>query len=200
MRSGSDGHTKEMSLPAGPRAARARGRAGGVGRSASAASERVSDDLRRRTSPHLRRRRLQTSLLVGAAGAMGLISLYQTGIVRHLPDPPFPGFDSDRVDAAGEAYETLKTPDAALGLASYGVSLALVGMGAGDRATSRPVIPLVAAAKLAVDAAGAAWLTAEQVSRHRALCFYCLAASAATWAALPAALPEARDAWRALRS
>lgn len=188
-----------LSPPAGPPASEVRGRSGGVGRSTSKQAERVSDDLRRRITPNLRRRRRQTALMLGAAGAMGVIVLYQTGIVRHLPDPPLPGVDSDKVDASGEAYETLKTPDAALALASYGVTLALIGMGGADRARQQPLVPLLAAAKVAGDGAGAAWLTAEQLTKHRALCFYCLAASAATWAALPAALPEAREAWRTLR-
>ena len=135
-----------------------------------------------------------------ATAAMGLVSLYQTGIVRHLPDPPLPGFDSDRVDASGQAYETLKTPDATLGVASYGATLALIGMGTADRARSQPWIPLAAAAKLAYDSAGAAWLTAEQISKHRALCFYCLLASASTWGELIHVLPEARCAWKSLRS
>jgi predicted lipoprotein len=79
------------------------------------------------------------------------------------------------------------------------VTLALIGMGGADRARQQPLIPLLAAAKVAADGAGAAWLTAEQLTKHRALCFYCLAASAATWAAIPEALPEAREAWRTLR-
>lgn len=137
--------------------------------------------------------------MLGGTGVMGVISLYQTGLLKHLPDPPVPGFDSDKVDASGEAFESLKTPDAALAIASYGATLAVIGMGDGTRAQNRPIVPLLAAAKLAVDAAGAAWLTAEQVSKHRALCFYCLVASGATWGALAAALPETRDAWRALR-
>lgn len=192
--------TAPLEPPAGPPAKRVRGSFGGVGRSSSRQAERVSDDLRRRTSPHLRRRRRQTALMLGATAAMGVVSLYQTGIVRHLPDPSMPGFDSDHVDASGEAYETFDTPDATLGIASYGTTLALIGMGAADRASSRPWIPLIAAAKLAYDSAGAAWLTAEQITKHRALCFYCLLASGATWAALGQALPEARSALRSLRS
>jgi len=70
-----------------------------------------------------------------------------------------------RVDASGEAYFYLLTPDAALALADYGVLLALIGMGAADRAQTRPMVPLLAATKLALDAAGAAHLTVEQVSR-----------------------------------
>lgn len=191
--------SQRLSPPAGPPAREARGREGGVGRSTSAHAERVSDDLRRRATPHLRRRRRQTALMLGATATMGAISLYQTGILRHLPDPPLPGLDSDRVDASGEAYQSLKTPDAALAIASYGATLALIGMGDADRARQQPIIPLIVAAKLAADGAGAAWLTAEQITKHRALCFYCLLASAATWAALPQAVPEAKEAWRTLR-
>lgn len=88
---------------AGPPAREVRG-SGGIGRSSSEAAERVSDDLRRGASVHLTRRRRQTALLLGATAAMGVISLYQTGILRRLPDPPLPGVDSDSVDASGEAY------------------------------------------------------------------------------------------------
>ena len=200
MSRGGNHSSAPLRRPAGPPAKQVRGDSGGVGRSSSEGAERVSDDLRRRASPHLRQRRRQTALMLGATAAMGVVALYQTGLVRHLPDPPLPGFDSDRVDASGEAYETLKTPDATLGIASYGATLALVGMGGAERAESRPWIPLLAAAKLGYDGAGAAWLTAEQITKHRALCFYCLLASAATWAALAQAVPEARYALRSLRS
>ncbi len=184
---------------AGPPAREARG-SGGIGRSSSKAAERVSDDLRRGSSEHLTRRRRQTALVLGATAAMEIIALYQTGILRRLPDPPIPGVDSDKVDASGEAYVFLRTPDATLSIANYGVTLALIGMGSADRWRDRPLIPLLAAAKLASDAAGGAVLTAEQVTRHRALCAYCLAAAAASVAALAQALPEARAAWRRLRS
>jgi len=183
----------------GPSARAARG-GEGIGRPTSGAAERVSDDLRRGESPHLTRRRRQTALVLGATAAMGVVSLYQTGILRTLPDPPVPGVDSDKVDASGEAYVLLRTPDANLSIANYGVTLILIGMGGADRARELPLVPLLAAAKLASDAAGAAWLTLEQLTKHRALCTYCLAAAGATVAALPQALPEARAAWAHLRS
>jgi hypothetical protein len=43
----------------------------------------------------------------------------------------------------------------------------------------------------AADCARAARPTAEHISKHRALCFYCLLGSATTWAALAQALREA---------
>jgi len=180
-------------------AAEARGRREGIGRPTSPAAERVSDDLRRGTGPVLRARRRQMALMLGASATMGVVTAYQAGLVRRLPDPPLPGVDSSKVDASGEAYFYLLTPDAALALTNYGVTLALVGMGAADRAQTRPVVPLLAATKLALDAIGAAYLTVEQISKHRAICAWCLAAAAASAAAVPAAIPEARAALRALR-
>jgi uncharacterized membrane protein len=197
--------TKTLSIsrdgaPAGPPAAEARGRSGGIGRPTSKAAERVSDDLRRGTGDVLRARRRQMGWMLGASAAMGVVTAYQSGLLRRLPDPPLPGVDSNKVDASGEAYYYGHTPDAALALASYGASMVLIGMGSADRAKERPLIPLLTAAKLASDAVGAVYLTAEQVSKHRALCAWCLAAAVASAAAVPAALPEARAAWKALRS
>jgi uncharacterized membrane protein len=107
--------------------------------------------------------------------------------------------DADAVDASPEAFWPGSTPDAALGLLQAAATMALAGMGPQDRWRTSPWIPLALAAKAAGDAAGAALLTAEQVTRHRRICSYCTVAAAATAATLPLALPEARAAWRELR-
>ena len=187
-------------MPAPPTARQARGRSGGIGRTSSAKAERVSDDLRLGRSPHLSRRRRAAGLLLGASASLGVVTLYQLGIVRHLPDPPLPWFDSDRVDASGEAFHEGSTPDAALAVANYGLTMAMIAMGTADRAREQPWIPLLAAAKVAADAVGALGLTVEQISKHRALCAWCLAAAAATLTAVPAVVPEAREALAQLRS
>jgi hypothetical protein len=184
--------------PAGPRAQDARGSSGGIGRKTSAAAEKVSNDLRRGSGGFLQRRRKAFGLSMAAAGSLGLVGLYQMGILRHLPDPPGP-FHSDKVDASGEAYSFLKTPDAAISVASYGATAALIGMGAGNRYRDQPWLPLLLAAKVAVDALGAGVLTAEQVTKHKKVCFYCLVAALATFATVPQVLPEAKAAWQALR-
>jgi len=163
------------------------------------AAERVSDALRREASPHLTGRRRVALLQTVAAGALSVVSLYQFGLVRKVPEPPLPGLGADAVDASGEAYAVGRTPDSALGIASAGVSLALAGMGGADRATSQPLIPLAMFAKSVVDAAGGAYLTAEQLTKHRKVCSWCTISALALFATVPAAWPEARDAWRALR-
>jgi uncharacterized membrane protein len=170
-----------------------------IGRTSSSAAERVSRELRTESSAALRQRRLVVALSLVAGGSMGLITLYQMGIIDHLPEPPVGTLDADRVDASGEAYELFKAPDAALGLVSYAVTLALAAAGGADRAQAQPLLPLALAAKVALDAAGAIVLTVEQGSKHRKYCSWCLLAATASLAMLPAVVPESRRAWRMLR-
>ena len=181
-----------MNRNATPQAAAVRGPEGGIGRSTSRWAEAVSDDLRRGRGPLLDRRRRVAALSLGAIGALGGVAAYQTGLVRHLPEPPLPLLDADRVDASGEAYRFLGTPDAAVGLASYAVTLALAGMGTRDRASQKPWIPLTLAAKVVLDAAGGVYLGLEQATKHRRFCSWCVAAAAASVAMVFQVLPEAR--------
>lgn len=183
--------------PAGPPAASVRPGPGGIGRSTSQAAERVSDDLRRAAGDFLEQRRWIAGLGSLAAAALGVVGLYQFGLLRRVPELPLPFLDA--VDASGEAYQAFKTPDATLGLASAGATLVLAGMGARDRAHTSPWIPLALAAKTAADAAGSGYLLAEQITKHRAVCSWCTLVALAQIATLPLALPEARAAWRAWR-
>jgi uncharacterized membrane protein len=150
--------------------------------------------LRRGSSRELRRRRQIIGLSMIASASMAVITLYQTGIIRHLPEPPLPFLDADRVDASAEAYEKLNTPDAALGLASYATTTVLASMGGDDRAETTPWVVLALAGKLALDALTAMKLTIDQPRRHKAFCFWCLVAASATFASVPLILPEARRA------
>jgi len=170
-----------------------------IGRKSSPAAERVSHELRTGSGATLRQRRLIVALSLVAGGSMGLITLYQMGIIDHLPEPPLGSLDADSVDASGEAYNLFKTPDAALGLASYAVTLALAAAGGTDRARTQPMLPVALAAKVAFDALGAIYLTVEQGSKHRKFCSWCLVASAASLTMVPAVVPETRQAWKTLR-
>jgi uncharacterized membrane protein len=125
---------------------------------------------------------------------MGLIGLYQLGIIEHIPEPPPPGMDADKVDASAEAFEKLQVGDAFLGFVSYGVTLLFVAAGGRDRWRQQRWLPVALAGKAAIDAAQAARLTVDQWTKHRAFCFWCLTAAAATFAALPLTWREARAA------
>ena len=60
----------------------------------------LSRELRTQTSLDLRRRRGIVGLSMLASASMGLIALYQTGIIKHLPEPPLPMMNADKVDAS----------------------------------------------------------------------------------------------------
>lgn len=184
--------------PSGPPAAVARPQ-GGIGRGSSHYAERVSDDLRRIDTPDLARRRAATGLTLVATAALGVVQAYQTGLLRRVPEPRLRGLDADTVDASGSAYQLFGTPDASLGIASYGASLVLFGAGPADRASTVPWLPLMAAAKAAMDAASGIFLFLEQITGHRKVCSWCTLAALANVATVPLVWPEARRAWRTLR-
>ncbi|PZR77136.1 MAG: vitamin K epoxide reductase, partial [Chthoniobacterales bacterium] len=134
-----------------------------------------------------------------AVGCMGLIALYQIGVIKHLPEPPLPGLDADEVDASTEGYSHLQMGDAFIGLGTYAMTMGLAAMGPKDRAQTRPWIPLALAAKTTADAAQAAKLTYDQFAKHKAACMWCLIAAAATFVSAALAFPEAGAAVRELR-
>jgi hypothetical protein len=100
-------------------------------------SQQLRRDLREDDSAEMRRRRAIIGLSLAGMTAMAPVSLLQTGIVRHLPDPPIDGFDSDKANLSDVAYR-LGTPDATLALASLAANLPLAAWGGRDRARRRP--------------------------------------------------------------
>jgi uncharacterized membrane protein len=185
--------------PAGPPARKVRGKQGGIGRSSSPAAEAVSDFWRRGSGPELMRRRRASGLSLLGIGALGAVAAYQTGVVKHLPDPPGP-FNSDAVDASGEAYVMGHAPDAAFGVLNAAMTLALATAGGKERVERKPWLPLLLGAKAAMDAAYALSLTAEQASRHRrTFCFFCMTAAGSSLATFTQVLPDAKAALAAVR-
>jgi hypothetical protein len=161
-------------------------------------SEMLGAALRHGSRKSLRRRRSVFGLFLAASASISVIALYQLGILRRVPEPSLPGFDSDNITGSAKAYSLLETPDAVLAMGSYAATMTLAAMGSPDRANEQPLLPIVLAAKVGFDAFVAAKFTLDEWRRHRSLCFWCLVASAATFASVPLAFPEARDAIRRL--
>jgi Vitamin K epoxide reductase family len=161
-------------------------------------AEQLSRELRLGTGEYLSQRRGIVALSLVAVGSMSLISLYQVGIIKHLPEPPLPGLDADRVDASVEAYSRLSTPDAFLGIGNYAMTAGLAAMGGQGRAQQQPWIPLLLAAKVAFDTSQAIRLFFDQKSKYHAFCSWCLLAAGSTVATVPLVIPEACAAIRHL--
>jgi uncharacterized membrane protein len=162
------------------------------------APEELSSDLRDGSSGFLKHRRFIASLSLFSAGLMGGIALYQLGILKNIPEPRWSKFNSEKVNGSAEAYSHLATPDALLGLVSYGATACLAGMGAQKRWQTHPWIPIGMAAKTLLDAALAGKLTVDEWTKYRAFCFWCLLTTAATFAVVPFAIPETTAAVRTL--
>ena len=165
-------------------------------RSSESDARQLSRELRESDDANMRRRRGVAALALVAAGAMGVIALYQLGIMKHLPEPSLRLLDADTVDASPDAYRWLDMPDSVLGFGSYAAPLALASIGGPNRAERSPWLPLALAAKVGIDAAQAGRLAVVQWTRNRAFCSYCLVAAAATFATVPLVVPEARAALR----
>jgi uncharacterized membrane protein len=148
------------------------------------------------TSIKLRRAIIGTSV-VGMA-AMVPVTALQTGIVRHLPDPPIKGFHSDAANSSLIAYR-FGAPDGSMAVASFAANIPLAAFGRADRTTTTPLVPLIAAGKAAIDLAGSAWYFNE-MRRGKKWCPYCLVGAISSLAAFVLTVPEARAAWRRLRS
>ena len=157
-------------------------------------ADALSRELRYGSGEFLARRRGVVGAGLTAMGSLGVVTLYQMGLIRHLPDPPLPGCAADTVHGAAEAYAHLAAPDAVVGLGSYAVTLALAAMGGADRPTTHPWIPLALAAKVVVDLVQAGRLTWIEVTKQHAVSLWSLLIVGATAATGPLVIPEAREA------
>lgn len=112
-------------------------------------------------------------LLIGAC-CVALLTLapvacYQLGLLKELPDPPFGIFDSERITMSKTAHP-LGIPDALLGIASFGTTLALAILSRRNRTAKR-----LLGMKLGIDASAAAFNAGRQVVEFRSLCSWCTA-------------------------
>ena len=135
--------------------------------------------------------------LVGMA-AMTAVTLLQTGIVKHLPDPPIDSFDSDKVNSSDTAY-ALGVPDGALSLASLAANIPLASFGGENRAETMPLVPIAAAAKASVEAAIAGWYFYQMPTKEKKWCGYCIVGAMTNFGIAALSLMEAKKAWKSLK-
>ena len=148
-------------------------------------------------SKDLNRRRAIIGLSLVGAAAMTAVSLFQTGVIKHLPDPPIEGFDSDKVNSSETAY-MLGVPDGTLSLASLAANIPLAAVGGENRAEEQPFVPIAAAGKAVVEAAIAGWYFYQMPAKEKAWCGYCIAGALANFGIAALSIPEAGKAIKRL--
>ena len=161
--------------------------------------QQLRRELQESSESNLNVRRAVIGLSLLGIGAMTAVTLFQTGVVKHLPDPPIDGFDSDKVNSSDTAY-ALGVPDGALSLASLAANIPLAAFGGENRAEETPLVPLAAAAKATVEAAVAGWYFYQMPTKEKAWCGYCIVGAAANFGIAALTLIEAKKAWNGLFS
>lgn len=159
----------------------------------------LSRELREGRSPDLTRRRWTIGLSIIGTAIGGVVTLYQTGIIRRLPDI-LPGgiFDAEKVDASDYAYKRLQMPDAPLMMMTYATTAALAAAGGAERAMRQPALPVALAAKAWYDFATCLKLGQEEWAENKALCSWCQVATLISAITAALSLPEAIRAGRTL--
>jgi hypothetical protein len=161
----------------------------------------LSRELREGRSPDLTRRRCTIGLSIAGAAIGGVVTLYQTGIIKRLPDI-LPGriFDAEKVDASDYAYKRMQMPDAPQMMMTYALTAALASAGGAERAARQPALPLALAAKAWYDLAICVKLGREEWADNKALCSWCQVATLISAITAALSLPEAVRAARGLLS
>lgn len=114
------------------------------------------------------RRAIVVMSLLGVASMMPTM-LLQSGIIRDLPEPPIPGFDSRAVNLSAAAFP-LGIPDGGLALLAFAANLPLATSARPPGSRRRSWLPLLAIGKSSFDAAVSAWLLYRMPTKERAWC------------------------------
>ena len=122
--------------------------------------------------------------LLSAIGLLDFvpISLYQLGVIRHLPDLPGSIFDSDYVNASKEA-QVAGLPDGPVSLMMYAANLVLIS-GAIKKKKKRNVFDYLIAGNSLGQAAGGAYYLYNMATEQKKICPYCVAGALINFASL----------------
>jgi uncharacterized membrane protein len=110
------------------------------------------------------------------------ISLYQLGIIRHMPDFPAKIFDSDYVNASKEA-QIAGLPDGPLSLLMYAANLVCAGAAIKEKKRKNAFDYLIAANAVG-QAAGGAFYLYNMATKQKKVCMYCVTGALLNFAAL----------------
>lgn len=151
--------------------------------------DEIRNTLRNEESESLNRRRKIAVLSVLGMLDFGVISLYQTGVIRHLPDLPFKIFDSDYVNGSKKAYQ-MGLPDGTTGAMTYALLLMLLSYG-GKRelARSKLLDTLLMGAVAANSLAGLQYLY-DMAFKEKRVCLYCVTGAILNFLMVPLAAKE----------
>jgi uncharacterized membrane protein len=157
----------------------------------------IRAELRGGRSPSLQRRRWIGTLAALGLADFAIISLYQIGVIRHLPDPPGKLFHSDKVNASAKAY-AMGLPDGTAGAGLYALILMLASAGGTRRTGRHPIFDLLLGGAVAAGVVGAFQYLYDMIRNQERACPYCITGAALNFGMLPFVVPELAESARGL--
>lgn len=138
----------------------------------------IRDALRKDQSEDMdRRRQLMLLSAIGMAD-FNLISLLQSGVVRRLPDIPYPKvFDTLAVNTSKAAFK-MGLPDAVISNLLFSAKMVLATAGGSEKASRKPIFDLLLGAVSMGHAMGAVKMTYRMFFKEKKICIYCLTGAA----------------------
>ncbi len=127
------------------------------------------------------RRQIAASAVVGLID-FSLISLFQLGYIKKLPDLPGKFFDTKKVNTSKDAV-MLGLPDGVVSLAAYTATILLATAAIRYKKQSR-ILDVALAGVVLGQAAGAANYLVNMTVVQKRVCIYCLAGAAINFSAL----------------
>lgn len=127
------------------------------------------------------RRQLAALAAVGLVD-FSLISLFQLGYIKKLPDLPGKVFDTTKVNSSKDAV-ILGIPDGVISLAAYTATMLLATAAISYKKKSR-VLDVALAGVVLGQAAGAGQYLVNMVAVQKKACVYCIAGAAINFASL----------------
>lgn len=133
----------------------------------------IKQALRNGKSDDLKRRRKVIALSALGLVDFSIISLYQTGVIKKLPDLPYAIFDSNKVNASSDAYR-MGAPDGPLSAIVYASAMTLASAKGSEESGRKPVFDLLLGATVFGNAAGVAYYLYNMTFKQKKICLYCL--------------------------
>lgn len=133
----------------------------------------IRDALRHEKSEDLERRRKVVLLSVAGLADFNLIALLQAGILRRLPDIPYPVFDTNGINTSKTSY-AMGVPDAIISSVMFAMKMALATAGGSEKASRKPVFDLLLGVVTLGHTLGAAQMTYDMLFKKKKICIYCL--------------------------
>ncbi|MCC9136925.1 vitamin K epoxide reductase family protein [Pontibacter silvestris] len=142
----------------------------------------VIDQIRQDSSEATQYRRQLAALAAIGIVDFSLISLFQMGYIKKLPDLPGKVFDTEKVNSAKDAV-ILGLPDGVISLGAYAATMFLAMAGTRFRKQSR-LIDVALGSVVLGQAIGGAQYMVNMATVQKKVCIYCVAGAAINFASL----------------